>query len=130
MKTVLGIMFALAVFYVFPAQSAEYSDMYSQNDIGYDKFFALQDDYKLVLKDNDIYVYNIEGVSKRRITHTPKINKAMATFSKDRGYIIYGEYATEGATGGDVKYYRVKFDNDDNTRSLISKEEYDALSQK
>ena len=81
------------------------------------------------MKDNDLYVYDIEGLNKRRITHSSKFNKPMATFSKDRGYILYAEYVKEGANDGEMKYYRVKFDSNDNTRSLISKEEYSALAQ-
>jgi hypothetical protein len=53
----------------------------------------------------------------------------MATFSKDRGYILYAEYAKEGANDGEMKYYRIKFDSNDNSRSIISKEEYSALAQ-
>jgi len=130
MKTVFGILFVLSVFYSFQAAAADYSETYSKDEIGYDKFFSLQDDYKLVMKDNDLYVYDIEGVGKRRITHTPKFNKPMASFSKDRGYIVYAEYAKEGANEGELKYYRIKFENDDNSRSLISKEEYEALISK
>lgn len=130
MKLLLSLLFVLSVFCSFPAKAADYSETYSKDEIGYDKFFSLMDEYKLVMKNNDLYVYDIEGVSKRRITHTPKFNKPMASFSKDRGYVLYAEYAKEGANSGELKYYRVKFENDDNTRSLISKEEYDALAKK
>jgi len=130
MRTVFGILFVLSIFCSFQASAADYSDTYSKDEIGYDKFFSLQDEYKLVMKGNDLYVYNIEGTSKRRITRTPKFNKPIASFSKDRGYILYAEYAKEGANQGELKYYRVKFENDDNSRSLISKEEYDALTSK
>jgi hypothetical protein len=130
MRIVFGILFVLSIFCSFQANAADFKDTYSKDEIGYDKFFSLQDEYKLVMKGNDLYVYDIEGVNKRRITHTPKFNKPMASFSKDRGYILYAEYAREGANEGELKYYRIKFDNDDNSRSLISKEEYSALASK
>ncbi|MDD4182811.1 MAG: hypothetical protein PHT53_03210 [Candidatus Omnitrophica bacterium] len=129
MRAVFGILFVLSVFCLFQATAADYSETYSNDEIGYDKFFSLQDEYKLVMKGNDLYVYDIEGMNRRRITHTSKFNKPMATFSKDRGYILYAEYTKEGVNDGEMKYYRIKFDSDDNTRSLISKEEYSALAQ-
>ena len=129
MKIVLSFLFLFLAFSSSPVNAADYTETYSKDEIGYDKFFSLLDEYKLVMKGNDLYVYDIEGVSKRRITHTPKFNKPMASFSKDRGYILYAEYAKEGANEGELKYYRVKFENDDNSRSLISKEEYSALAQ-
>jgi len=129
MKAVFGVVLILSMFCSYASNAADYSEIYSKDEIGYDKFFSLQDEYKLVMKDNDLYVYNIEGLNKRRITHSPKFNKPMATFSKDRGYILYAEYAKEGANDGEMKYYRIKFDSNDNSRSIISKEEYSALAQ-
>jgi hypothetical protein len=129
MKTVLSALLVLSAFSFFPVFAADYSSTYSQDKVGYDKFFSVQDDSKLVEKDNDLYVYDIEEVSKRRITHTPKQDKPMASFSTDRGYILYAEYTKEGSEG-ELRYYRIKFENDDNSRGLISKEEYDALSKK
>ncbi len=130
MKIALSFLFILLAIFSLPANAADYTEAYSKDEIGYDKFFSVQDEYKLVMKDNDLYVYDIEGVSKRRITHTPKLNKPMASFSKDRGYILYAEYTKEGVNDGELRYYRVKFENDDNSRSRISKEEYDALCSK
>ena len=130
MKIALSFLFVLLAIFSFSANAADYTETYSKDEIGYDKFFSVQDEYKLVMKDNDLYVYDIEGVSKRRITHTPKLNKPMASFSKDRGYILYAEYTNEGVKDGELRYYRTKFENDDNSRSRISKEEYDALSSK
>ncbi|MCK9615417.1 MAG: hypothetical protein M0R48_07935 [Candidatus Omnitrophica bacterium] len=128
MRTVFNFLFILSVFCSFPANAVDYDDTYSKDEIGYDKFLSVQDDYKLVMKDNDIYVYDIAGLSRRRITHTAKLNKPMATFSKDRGYILYAEYSKEGENEGELKYYRVKFDQDDDSRQLISSDEYNALA--
>ncbi|MCK9573456.1 MAG: hypothetical protein M0R20_03525 [Candidatus Omnitrophica bacterium] len=130
MRAVLSFLFLLLAFFSFPVAAADFTDTYSKDEIGYDKFFSVQGDFKLVMKDNDLYVYDIEGAGKRRITHTPKLNKPMASFSKDRGYILYAEYTDGGVKGGELRYYRTKFENDDNSRSRISKEEYDALSGK
>jgi hypothetical protein len=128
MRIVFGFLFVLSV--IFSAKAADYSDIYSKNEIGYDKFFSLQDDYKLILKGNDLYVSNIEGTSLRRITHTPKLEKPDATFSKDRGYILYSEYSDEDKSRAKLNYYRLRFDSDDNTKQLISAEEYNALGGK
>ena len=128
MKIVLSFLFVLLTAFSFPVNAADYTDTYSKDEIGYDKFFSVQDDYKLVMKDNDLYVYDIAGLDRRRITHTAKLNKPMATFSKDRGYILYAEYSKEGENKGELKYYRVKFDQDDDSRQLISSDEYNALA--
>lgn len=129
MRKVLGILFVLSILCLFRALAADYGTINLKDEVDYDKFFSLQDNYKLVMKDNDLYVYNIDGTNKRRITHSPKFNKPMASFAKDRSYIIYAQYSQEGANGGELKYYRVKFEEDDNRRSPILKEEYDALSK-
>jgi tricorn protease-like protein len=105
------------------------SSIYSKDDVGYDKFFDMQDEYRLVLKDNDLYVYDMEGIDKRRITHTPKINKPEASFSKDRSYILYTEVAQEDSASKEPKYYRIDFTGDDNSKILISAEEYMSLAK-
>lgn len=128
MRKISCLILILLGFYLVSVTAATSSDTYSQDEIGYDKFFDLQGGFKLVLKDNDIYVYGIsKDVGERRITHTPKLNKPIANFAKDRAYIIYAEYTKEGANEGELRYYRVNFADDDNNRQRISKEEYNAL---
>lgn len=131
MRKVLSLLLILLGFCLVPANAVDYSDTYSKDEIGYDKFFDVQEGYKLVLKENDVYVFGVEkDVGERRITHSPKCNKAMANFAKDRSYILYAEYVKEGANDGELKYYRVRFGDDDDSRQLISKEEYNALINK
>ncbi len=121
-----SVFLILAVFsYV---QADDYSSTYSKDQVGYDKFFDVQDEYRLVLKDNDLYVYDMEGMQKRRITHSSKMDKPEASFSKDKGYILYAEI-DQGNPKAEPKYYRVPFSSDDNSRVLISKEEYMTLSK-
>ena len=130
-------MFKRSIFFLFflgflttsYAGVEDASSIYSKNDVGYDKFFDVQDEYRLVLKDNDLYVFDMGGMDKRRITYDPKVNKQEASFSKDRSYILYTEEASEGSTSKEPNYYRVEFTGDDNSRILISKEEYTSLAK-
>ena len=104
------------------------SSTYSKDVVGYDKFFDMQDEYRLVLKDNDLYIYDMEGIQKRRITHSPKLNKPEASFSKDKSYILYTEI-DPSSTQREAKYYRIQFTGDDGSRIIISKDEYTALAK-
>ncbi|MFA5272114.1 MAG: hypothetical protein WC412_07250 [Candidatus Omnitrophota bacterium] len=128
-KKMIFFLFFLGFMTVSYAGVEDVSSIYSKDNVGYDKFFDIQDEYRLVLKDNDVYVYDMEGIDKRRITHTPKINKPEASFSKDRSYILYTEIVQEGSASKEPKYYRIAFSGDDNSKILISKDEYAMLAK-
>ncbi|MFA6281102.1 MAG: hypothetical protein WCY05_01205 [Candidatus Omnitrophota bacterium] len=128
-KKVIFFLFFLCSSAASYAAVEDVSSLYSKNEVGYDKFFDVQDEYRLVLKDNDLYVFDMNGMDKRRITHNPKINKQEASFSKDRSFILYVEEAQGSGTSKELKYYRVEFTGDDNSRILISSDEYAALAK-
>ena len=128
-KKMIFFLFFLGFLTASYAGVEDVSSIYSKNDMGYDKFFDVQDEYRLVLKDNDLYVFDMGGMDKRRITHDSKINKQDASFSKDRSYILYTEEASEGSASKEPRYYRIEFTGDDNSRILISKEEYASLAK-
>jgi len=111
----------------------------TQNEIGYEKFYDSQGDYKLVRRNNDIYLEKIDGSEARQITHTPDIEESYANFSTDGKYIVFGEELKVKESGSYPyirkyiaanKVYRIKSDSDDSTKQEISYEEYESLSGK
>jgi hypothetical protein len=100
------------------------------NDIGYERFFDRRGDYKLVSRNNDVYLEKIDGSDSRQITHTPDIREGGADFGRDGKYILYSEDVFDPYAKIRGKYYKINFDSDDSTRKQISIDESASLSQK
>jgi hypothetical protein len=98
-----------------------------QDDIGYEKFLALRGDYRLVERNNDVYLEKIDGSDSRQITHTPDIREFGADFACDGKYILYSEDAPDYSAKIRGKYYRINYNSDDSSRKQISLDEYGAL---
>ena len=90
----------------------------SESNVDYEKFLDSYGDYKLVRRNNDIWMEKLDGSESRQITHTPNTKETGAFFSKDRGYIAFSLDYLDGP------FYLVKSDADDKSKKEISKNEY------
>lgn len=91
-----------------------------RSEIGYEQFYDSQGDYKLVGKNNDVYIERLDGSESRQITHTPSMKEGYAYFTKNGKYILYAYRAGEGA-------FMVKRGEDDNNQKRISEKEFSNL---
>lgn len=87
----------------------------TQSEIGYEKFYDSYGDYKIVGRDNDIYLEKLDGSESRRITNTSSIKEDFAIFSKDGNYIAYHENTD--------RHYIIRSNTDDRERKEISFDE-------
>ncbi len=95
----------------------------AENKVDYE-FLDSQGDYRLVERNNDIYMEKLDGSESRQITHTPNVREEFALFSKTGKYILIEErYNLES----NPKYYLIKFDSDDSTKKEIPGDEAVAL---
>jgi len=92
----------------------------SQNEIGYEGFYDSYGNYRLVRRNNDIWMEKLDGSESRRITNTPAILERKAYFSKDGNYIIY----LDGTIAYGEGAYLVKTKEDDSAKVRIT--EYEA----
>lgn len=90
-----------------------------QKDVGYEQFYDSQGDYKLVGKNNDIYLEKLDGSESRQVTHTPNVKERAGYFTKTGNYIIYWDETTPDGYGA----YLVKTEEDDSKRIRISEDE-------
>ena len=98
---------------------------YVQSNVGYEKFCDSKGEYRLVSKNNDVYLEKLDGTESRQITHTPKIQETTANFSKNGKSILYVEELSAGLLAGVYwKDYVVESDKDDSSRREISASEY------
>lgn len=91
-----------------------------RNEIEYEKFHDSYGDQKIVSRNNDLYVEDLDGKNSRRITHTPSVKERYATFSKDMNYIVYTE---DYGSFDKRRHYLIKADSDDSERREISFDE-------
>lgn len=106
------------------ATTGEYATNNS-SEIGYEKFFDSYGDYRLVRRNNDVWIEKLDGSESRQITHTPNVKEERADFSKDNNYILYLEYHYRDGEGRDHgKAYRTKRNSDDSTKQEIGGSEY------
>ena len=94
------------------------------------EFRDLHDYYKLVARNNDLYVEHLYEEGSRKITHTPKIPEGFAFFTKDAKYIVYREGIFDRAHEDrerEAKRYIIPFDKDDSVRKEIHWREEKAL---
>jgi|GEM_PF-3342676 hypothetical protein len=89
----------------------------TQNEIGYEKFYDAHGDYKLVGRNNDIYLEKLDGSESKRITHTPNTLEMGANFVADGKYIVYTEEGT-------YAHFLITKEEDDSNKKLISTKEY------
>lgn len=106
------------------AGCATTSEFAVHNEPNY-RFLDSYKGYRLVERNNDIYLEKLDGSESRRITNTPNINERYATISKEGEYIAYEE-----DRGGyyNAQYYLIKFNSDDSIRKRISLEEIRRIS--
>lgn len=94
----------------------------NQSNIDYDLQDTSKDgDYKLIRKDNDIFLEKIDGSESRQITHTPYIRE-YPNFTKNEKYIVYFEEGQRHKY--DFKYFIVPIEKDDSSRKEISELEW------
>ena len=85
-------------------------------NVPHDEYFDSHGDYRLIERNNDIYMEKIDRSESRQITHTPNVREKSASFVKDGNYIIYFD---ENAPNG-YSAYLVKTEEDDSKRIRIS----------
>lgn len=94
------------------------------------EFMDRRGELRLVRRDNDLYVENLEGGESRRVTFTPNV-KEEGKFSKDGRYIVYltsgpdAKRYEAGAHGYRADFYAEKFyfqpiDGDDKEKTEIT----------
>lgn len=93
------------------------------NNMSGEKFYDLKEEYRLVGKNNDVYLEKEDGTESKQVTYTPKMPEQAAFFSKDGKKIVYLE------TIGLNKYkeYKINIGLDEKSRKEISIDEYNAL---
>jgi hypothetical protein len=120
-RGLLPIIFASSV--LGTSGCATTSEMYNtekSTNIDY-SCLDLRGEYKLTMRDNDVYLEKIDGSEKRQITHTPEIKEHNAVFSGDGNYIIFIErYQNPKGEDPIFKYFLTKKDSDDSTKKEIS----------
>ena len=99
------------------------------NNLGYEEFFSLRGDQRLVRKNNDVYLEKEDGTESKRVTYTPNIKENYAAFSTDGKYIMYNEMFPTQADYR-YKYYKVNSDCNQNTKKEISGSEFDEQLRK
>jgi len=106
------------------ATTGSYAEDNSQRNFGYDSFDDLKGEYKLVEKNNDVYLEKIDGSDSKQITHTPLVKETSA-FSSEGNYIIVMEnYENQrDRRNSHQKFFLIKRDSDDSTRKEISADE-------
>jgi hypothetical protein len=84
-------------------------------------------EYKLVKKNNDLYIEKLDGSESRRITNTPNIREGTARFISEGKYIIYSEVPKIG--WGITGSYIIPRNSNDKDRKEISRDEFFALEE-
>ncbi len=82
------------------------------------------DEYKLIKRNNDIYLERLDGTEAKRITHTPGITEFDAGFSADNKSILYTGFPyTFDDYSGDIYEvrYAVAVGKDDSTKKEIER---------
>ena len=95
---------------------------YAVKGTDYNQFYDTNGEYKLVGRNNDIYLEKLDKSESKRITNTPSITERVADFSKDGKYILYMEEHGSGLT--DITCYLIERGKDDKDRKEISITEY------
>lgn len=95
-----------------------------QNGVDYDQFYDSNGEYKLVGRNNDVWMEKIDGSEKRQITHTPSIPELRAYLVSDQKYIVYTE---PQHLFSNSKSFIVPSDSNDSERKPISWNEVDSL---
>ena len=93
----------------------------AKSGVSYDKYHDSYGEYRIVSRNNDLYVEKLDGSEKRKITNTPHLREFCAHFARKGDFIVYGE-----AVGlyGLAKYYKVKLNGENPVKIEISLEEY------
>jgi hypothetical protein len=99
----------------------------TQNEIGYEKFYDSYGDYKLVGRNNDIYLEKLDGSESRRITSTQDKIERYAYFVSNGKGIIYEEVSGKYYPYDEYRYFYIDRDKDDNSRKEISQKEFSNL---
>lgn len=76
----------------------------ANNNIGYEEFFDSYGDYKLVGRNNDVYMEKLDGSESKKITHTPGIKEGDAFFVEKGKYIVYFEWRRTPSFGDNKRY--------------------------
>lgn len=95
--------------------------------LGYHRFYQSKGEYRLVQRNNDIWIDKLDGSESRQITHTPRIAEIEAQFSVDGKHVVY-ETQDLVFISPIFKFYRVPIDKDDGEREEISKQEAQSLA--
>ena len=81
-------------------------------------FMDRKGEERLVKKNNDLYIENLDRNEGRRITNTPDIEEWRAFFSKDGKQILYSTEVSH-FFGLDYNHYRQPVNGDDSQRIEI-----------
>lgn len=93
-----------------------------ESRLDYDRFYDTNGEYRLVGRNNDVWIEKIDGTEKRQITHTPKVQESIAFFAYDNKYIACSEYGW-----GASKMFIVPINKDDNESKEIPQSEFESL---
>lgn len=96
----------------------------SNSNIGYEKFYDSYGDYKLVQKNNDVWMEKLDGSeAPKQITHTPDKLESIAFFSVNSKYIFYSENKTPNYIIGEGPHYLIPMGLNDERKKEIGREE-------
>ena len=82
-------------------------------------------DYKLITRNDEIYMEKLDGSESRQLTHTPNYPSGGARFIQGGKYIVYAE--NNGSIFDTGKAYIIPADGDDSQRKEITEREYIGL---
>lgn len=89
------------------------------HNVHQDEYFDSYGDYRLIERNNDIYVEKLDKSESRQITHTPQTKEKSAWFTKKGTYIVYFDETTPDGYGA----YLIKTEEGDSKKIRISEGE-------
>lgn len=118
------ILFAVVLAFVLLNGSVAASAV-ENSAIDYNTFYDTNGEYRLVGRNNDVWIEKIDGSEKRQITHTPSVREDEAYFVMGSKYIVFGKINYSQAYLS--KVYLVAFDKDDTAKKEITMQEAKSL---
>ena len=110
---------------LFPLGGCATSENYVSN-VDYEEFYDASGEHKLVRRNNDIWMENLDGSESRQLTNTPAVKEWIAEFILEGRYVLYS--TTEGRTEH-FRYFIATVSGGDVKTREVDKEEWGHLSR-
>src|SRR3989338_1510399 len=78
-------------------------------------------EYKIITRNDDLYLERLDGSDSKRLTHTPDKISSSARYVVDGKYIVYGEANSNQFSS---KYYIIPAEGDDAQKKEITEQEF------